>query len=151
MIGSRKPTSRYDYDYLWHILDTAVRLYPGTNDEERIALADHKDFLTWLCMEAVENESEAKIMTQILVRLLEEIKDTIECYRFCRLTPIGLVHHGRFIQALLLTLTRKHSIHNLLCRDINHHAFLESWEQTKYKLGLCIIENDAKIDGISTL
>jgi len=136
MIGSRKPSSQYDFDNLWQVLDTAVRLYPGTTEEESVRLADHKDFLTWLCIEAVENESEARIMTQRLVRLLEEIKDAIEGYRVCGLSPIGLVHHGRFIQALLLTLTRKHSIHNLLCRDINHHDFLESWEQTKYKLRL---------------
>ena len=151
MTGSAETSSSYDLEYLWHILDTAVRLYPGTTDEERARLADLKDFITWLCVEAVENESGANTLTQRLVWLLEEIKDTIECYRACRLDSSGLVHHGMFLQALMLTLTRKHSVRTLLCRDIDHEKFLDSWDHTKLKLGLCEIENSSKCDEISAM
>jgi hypothetical protein len=147
--GSAETFSRYDLEYLWHILDTAVRLYPGTTDEERARLSDLKDFLTWLCVDAVENESEANALVKRLVWLLEEIKDAIACYCACRLDSSGLVHHGMFLQALVLTLTRKHSVRTLLCRDIDHEKFLSSWEHTKLKLGLYEIENSRKCDEIS--
>lgn len=143
--------ARYDFEYLWYVIDMAIRLYPRTTDEECVMLADLKDFLTWLCVETVQKDSEAKILIQKLVWLLEEIKDTIECYCACRLDSSGLLHHGMFLQALVLTLTRKHSVRTLLCRDIDHEKFLDSWEHTKLKLGLCEIENSSKCDEISAI
>lgn len=151
MTGSAETSSSYDLEYLWHILDTAVRLYPRTTDEECVMLADLRDFLTWLCVETVQKDSEAKILIQKLVWLLEEIKDSIEYYHVSRLDPAGLVYHGRFLQALVLTLKCKHGMRSLLCRDIDHEKFLDSWDHTKLKLGLCEIENSSKCDEISAI
>lgn len=127
---------RYDYEFLKYLIDNIVRLYPRVNNEERMILSDLKDYITWLCIDAIEKDTLAISLKQILVKLLEEIEEDIDNYHFFRFDTSGLVHYGMFIQALILTLTCKHGTRSLLCKDIDHHKFLDSWNQTKLKLGL---------------
>jgi len=135
MNGAGTPL-RHDLEYLRRIVAEAVRLHQSRSIEDRVMLTDLRDYLTRLCIDAMEDEALARRLAPSLVQLWEELMVDAEDRRARYLDASAPAFYGAFLFNLMMARELEVGPENLLCRPISRTEFLESWEWTRSILGI---------------
>jgi hypothetical protein len=127
---------RHDIDYLKRLLTEAIRLHRPNSIEEATLLADIRDYIMYLALDAVGDQNLAETLlvrfTQMGRALEEKLKET----------PVwqdderqAIRFYVGFLFALEQLLSLKHEI-GLPGEKISREDFKRSWRRTASKLGL---------------
>ncbi len=134
--GSSGGAIRQDLPYLRLIVKEAVRLHPRRPPEEHVMLANLREYLMWLTIDALEDESLAKELLYSFTTLENELNVIKVDRRNRRLDPSAPAFYEAFIQALRLTLSYHHRVSLDLEAFYNREEFLKAWAWTLKILGL---------------
>jgi len=99
-------------------------------------LADLREYLMWLTVDALQDESLARKLVPILSRLQEELNAVADDRRCRRLDPISPAFYEGFLRALEHMLGFKYGEDLVVGGEISRGKFLDSWEWTRRQLGL---------------
>ena len=126
----------HDLAYLKRLLSQAIRLHQPNNMEEATMLADTRDYIMYLCLDAQEDHSLARTLVHQYAQLglwlrkmdkdMPVWKDEKKAFEFYR----------GFIFALEQLLSLRHEITVLPAEKISRQDFTRSWKETARKLGL---------------
>jgi hypothetical protein len=127
---------RCDTAFLKSLLEHAVRLHRPKNIEEATMLADIRDYIMYLTLDAIDDPSLAETLVKHFTQLqawLEEKAQESPVWRHERET---IQWYMGFIFALEQLLSLKHEIAMLPTEKISREDFKRSWKQIAEKLGL---------------
>jgi hypothetical protein len=136
IIGSTKANLRHFLLYLRCIVTHAVRHHQAQTPEDSLTRATLHDYLTWLTVDALQDEALARHVTTTLARLQEELHVKANSRHIMDRDPTPQAYHEGFLHALEQTLSLSHGVDLLLHEEISRGDFLESWERTRERLGL---------------
>ena len=129
-------TLRFDLMYLRCIVTEAVILHSGRTAEDRIMLAELRDYLIWLAVDAMQDDELAQRLVPILAKLQEELDAVADDRRVRHMDTTAPVFYKGFLHALEQILGFKYGVDLLVDEEISRGDFLDTWEQTRRKLGL---------------
>ena len=127
---------RHDLMYLRCIVTEAVRLHPGRTPEDRVMLTDLREYLMWLTVDALQDETLARELVSILARLQEELNAVADDRRARHMDPTAPAFYEAFLRAMEQMLSFRYGEDLLVGGEISRGEFLHSWERTRQRLGL---------------
>ncbi len=140
----KEPSLRHDLPYLRLIVNEGVRTHPKRPPEEDVMLANLRDYLIWLTMDALEDARLANTLLHSFAILESELNSTVADRRNRRLDPSAPAFYEAIIQTLRLVLSHRHKAALELFELQDRHEFINSWEWTRKVLDLsacaCVLE-----------
>lgn len=136
MNGSTETSLRHDLLYLRCILTHATERHRAQTPEDRLTKATLQDYLTWLTVDALKDVSHARSIAPTLARLQEELHAQARHNQTRNRDSTSQAYHEGYLHALEQILSFTHGEDLLLGEEISRHAFLESWDKTRERLGL---------------
>ena len=140
---------RQDLPYLRLIFKEAVRLHPRRPPEEHVMLANLREYLMWLTIDALEDEVMAKELIHSFTTLEDELNVIKVDRRNRRLDPSAPAFYEAFIQALRLSLSYYHRVSLDLEEFYNREKFLKAWTWTQKILGFDCGDAGIKVERTS--
>lgn len=127
---------RCDLDYLKRLLTEAIRLHRPSSVEEATMLADLRDYLMYIALDATSDPDLARTLvvcfTELGVWLEKLAKDT----PVWRKEAETIRWYIGFVFALEQLLSLRHEIALLPAEKISREDFMRSWKETAARLGL---------------
>jgi hypothetical protein len=144
--GSFGSVMRQDLQYLRLIVNEAVRLHPRRPPEEHVMLANLREYLMWLTIDALEDEVMAKELIHSFATLEDELNVIKVDRRNRRLDPSAPAFYEAFIQALRLVLSYYHRVSLDLEEFYNREKFLKAWTWTQKILDFDCVDACTKVE-----
>lgn len=127
---------RHDLQYLRCIANETIRLHPGRTSEDRVTLGVLRDYLEWLAVDAMTDEALARRLVNTIAKLQEELHTNAESRHAKEIDPTAPAFYEGFLHGLEQSISFRYGVDLLLDEELSRGEFLESWEQTKEKIGL---------------
>lgn len=125
---------RYDPDYLKRLLEVAIKLHRPANMEEAAMLADIRDYIMYVTLDAVEDPALASTLVDRFAHLQAWLETTYKQTPVWKTEHETIRWHIGFLFALEQLLSLKHEIKRLPNKAISREDFMRSWRQTTKKL-----------------
>ena len=135
MKGTGTPL-RHDLQYLRCIANETIRLHLGRTPEDRVTLGVLCDYLAWLAVDAMTDETLARRLVHTMAKLQEDLHTKTESHHTQDTDTTAPAFYEGFLHGLEQSISFKYGVDLLLDEELSRGEFLESWEQTKEKLGL---------------
>jgi len=127
---------RYDTAYLEQMLRKAMMLHRPQNLEQATVLADIRDYLMYLTLDALDDEALAKTLIAAFTRLQGWLENVTLDTWSRKLDPTASIFYSAFLFALEQLLSLKRGIPMLPGEKISREDFKRSWKKTAEKLSL---------------
>ena len=127
---------RHDLQYLRCIANETIRLHLGRTSEDRVTLGVLRDYIAWLAADALTDEGLARRLVHTMAKLQEDLHTKTESHHTQDTNTTAPSFHEGFLHGLEQAISFSHGVDLLLDEELSRGEFLESWEQTKEKLGL---------------
>lgn len=127
---------RHDLNYLRTIIAEAGILHRGPTREDRALLSVLRDYLTWLVVDALDDEELAREVAPTLSLLRDEMDEVArELRRSRRVTYIPMFYKG-LLSVMVEILSFRYGEDLLHGDPISRDEFTEAWELTRNALNL---------------
>lgn len=136
MSASAGTPLRHDLIYLRRIVKEAISLHPGQTPKEYVMLANLREYLIWLTLDALEDEKLARELHRSFGDVEVEVHAVVADRRARNMDSTVPEVYELFLQMLKQILAYRHRVSFDLEEFYSRTWFLESWERTHKALGL---------------
>jgi len=127
---------RHDLNYLRTIVTEAGALQGGPAPRDRALLSVLSDYLTWLAVDALEDEELARELAPTLARLRDEMDDVARELRRGRKSTEMPAYYKGVLSAMEEILSFRYGENLVDGGPISRDEFAEAWELTRKALNL---------------